>query len=95
MGKTMLSFYECHNVYHNGFEITLMQGKNLLIIFCVLFLLVAPATATLNKIAAGAPVFIGESDVDISAALNGCHTIGWWQDGVLRSHDTGKKCDYL
>jgi len=81
----MLSFYECHNVYHNGFEITLMQGKYLIIAFCVIILLVAPATANLNKIAAGAPVFIGESDIDISAALNGCHTIGWWQDGVLRS----------
>ena len=33
------------------------------------------------KIAAGAPVYIGESDLDISTALNGCHTIAWWQDG--------------
>ncbi|PKL70402.1 MAG: hypothetical protein CVV30_03325 [Methanomicrobiales archaeon HGW-Methanomicrobiales-1] len=81
MGKTILSFYECHNVYHNGFEITLMQGKNLLIIFCVLVLLVAPAAASLNKIAAGAPVFIGENDVDISSALNGCRTIAWLQNG--------------
>jgi len=76
----MYSFYECHNVYHNGFEITFMQGTYFLFTFCVIFLLIAPAAAGLNKIAAGSPVFIGESDVDVSAALNGCHRIAWWQN---------------
>jgi hypothetical protein len=81
-GKTISSFYECHNVYHNGFEITLMQGKYILAAFCVIFLLGAPATASLAKIAAGSPVFLGESNIDLSAALNGCHTIAWWQNGT-------------
>ena len=49
---------------------------------CVIFLLISPAVASPAKIAAGAPVYIGESDVDISASLNGCHTIAWWQNGT-------------
>jgi len=89
-GKTIYSFYGCHNVYHNGFEITFMQGKYFLFAFCVIFLLVAPATASLAKIAAGSPVFIGENDVDISAALNGCHTIAWWQNGTPMSASPAK-----
>lgn len=62
-----------------------MQGKIFLLTFCVIFLLIAPATANLNKIAAGSPVFIGENDVDISSALNGCRTIAWWQNGTSPS----------
>ena len=80
--KTIYSFYECHNVYHNGFEITFMQRKNLFITFCVIFLLIAPAAASLNKIAAGSPVFIGEKNVDISSSLGGCRIIAWWQNGT-------------
>jgi hypothetical protein len=82
MEKTMYSFYECHNVYHNGFEITFMQGKHFLFAFCVIVLLISPAAASLNKIAARSPVFIGENNVDISAALNGCHSIAWWPNGT-------------
>ena len=84
------SFYECHNVYHNGFEITFMQGKYLFITFCVIFLLIAPAAASLNKIAAGSPVFIGEKNVDISSTLNGCRIIGWWQNGTSPSGSSAK-----
>jgi hypothetical protein len=82
MKKTMYSCYACHNVYHNGFEITFMQGKYILYAFCLIFLLIAPAAASLSKIAAGSPVFLGENAVDISAALKGCHTIAWWQNGT-------------
>ena len=57
----------------------------------VIFLIVAPAAGNLNKIAANSPVFIGESDVDISSGLNGCHTISWWQDGKdINSDPAGK-----
>ncbi len=90
MGKTISSFYECHNVYHNGFEITVMQGKNIFILFCLLFVLIAPATASLNKIAAGAPVFLGENDVDISSSLNGCHTIAWLKNGTTMDDPSTK-----
>jgi len=58
-----------------------MQGKYLFITFCVIFLLIAPAAASLNKIAAGSPVFIGENDVDISSALSGCRLIAWLPNG--------------
>ncbi len=67
-----------------------MQGKYFLIVFCVIFLLVAPAAASLNKIAPGSPVFIGETDVDISSALNGCHTIAWWPSGMSRTGSPAK-----
>jgi len=67
-----------------------MQGKYFLSVFCVIFLLVAPAAASLNKIAPGSPVFIGENDVDISSALNGCHTIAWWQNGTSRTSSPAK-----
>ena len=30
-------------------------------------------------------LFIGESDLDIAKALNGCHTISWWQNGTESS----------
>ena len=89
-GKMKYSFYECHNVYHNGFEITFMQGKYLFITFCVIFLLIAPAAASLNKIAAGSPVFIGEKNVDISSALTGCRIIAWWQNGTSLSGSPDK-----
>ncbi len=29
--------------------------------------------------------YIGESNLDISKALNGCHTIAWWQNGTNTS----------
>jgi hypothetical protein len=90
MGKTMYTFYECHNVYHNGFEITSMQGKYFLFTFCIIFMFIAPAGASLNKIAAGSPIFIGEKDIDISSALNGCHTIAWWQNGTAPSGTPAK-----
>ncbi len=59
-----------------------MQGKYILSAFCIIFLLITPAAASLAKIAAGSPVYLGENDIDISAALNGCHTIAWWQNGT-------------
>ena len=89
-GKMKYSFYECHNVYHNCFEITFMQRKYLFITFCVIFLLIAPAAASLNKIAAGSPIFIGEKNVDISSALSGCRIIAWWQNGTSPSGSPAK-----
>lgn len=60
-----------------------MHGKYFLFTVCVIFLLIAPASASLAKIAAQSPVFIGESNIDISSGLNGCHTIAWWQNGTI------------
>ncbi len=56
-----------------------------------IFLIVAPVAGTLNKISGNVPVFIGESDVDISSSLNGCHTIDWWPSGRnINSDPPGK-----
>jgi hypothetical protein len=64
-----------------AFKLLFMKTAFILPVLVVLFLLVAPAAGTLNKIAFGSPVYIGETDVDISSALNGCHVIAWWQPG--------------
>ena len=58
-----------------------MQGKVCVLALVVIFMCTAPVAGSLSKIAAGAPVYIGESNLDISRALNGCHTIAWWKNG--------------
>ena len=62
-----------------------MHGKFIVLAFIIIFMYVAPVAGNTMKIAAGAPVFIGESDLDIAKALNGCHTISWWQNGTESS----------
>ncbi len=58
-----------------------MHGKYILPALIVILLVASPVAGSLSKISAGAPVFIGENNVDISSGLNGCHTIAWWQNG--------------
>jgi hypothetical protein len=62
-----------------------MHGKFIVLVFILIFMYVAPVAGNTLKIAAGAPVFIGESDLDIAKALNGCHAISWWQNGTESS----------
>jgi len=62
-----------------------MQGKYCAIALVVFLLCAAPVAGSTAKIAPGAPVYIGESNLDISKALNGCHTIAWWQNGTNTS----------
>jgi hypothetical protein len=62
-----------------------MHGKFTVLALIILFMYVSPVAGNTLKIAAGAPVFIGESDLDIAKALNGCHTISWWQNGTESS----------
>jgi hypothetical protein len=62
-----------------------MQRKYCVLALIVFLLFAAPVAGTTGKIAAGAPVFIGESNLDISKALNGCHTIAWWQNDTNTS----------
>ena len=62
-----------------------MQGKYVVLALIIMFIGSAPVGGSTAKIAAGAPVYLGESNLDISAALNGCHTIGWWQEGANTS----------
>jgi hypothetical protein len=58
-----------------------MQGKYILSAFVVILLVCSPVAASTNKIAAGAPVFIGESNLNIASAIGDCHVIAWWPDG--------------
>ena len=62
-----------------------MQGKYVVLALIIMLIGAVPVGASTAKIAAGAPVYLGESNLDISAALKGCHTIGWWQEGANTS----------
>jgi hypothetical protein len=54
----------------------------LVVLLVIIVILLIPASASLAKIAAGAPVFIGESNMDISSTLNGYTMIAWWPPGA-------------
>jgi len=58
-----------------------MQGKYILLVLIILLLTVVPSGATTTKIVAGAPVFIGETNVDLTRALDSCRIIGWMPEG--------------
>jgi hypothetical protein len=72
-----------------------MQGKYCVLALVVIFMCTAPVAGSLSKITAGSPVYIGESNLDISKALNGCHTIAWWQNGTDTSAPPGKNITLL
>ncbi|MCK9630347.1 MAG: DUF3821 domain-containing protein [Methanoregula sp.] len=57
-----------------------MHGKYILSALVVILLVCSPVAATTAKIAAGAPVFIGESNLNIASAIGDCHVIAWWPD---------------
>ena len=59
-----------------------MQRKYILPVLLLLLVLIPPACASTNMIAAGSPVFIGESNVDLTKALDNCRIIGWWPEGT-------------
>ena len=55
-----------------------------------MFFILVPSQASLAKIAAGAPVFIGERNMDISSGLNGHSVIAWWPAGADMSQNPSK-----
>jgi hypothetical protein len=59
-----------------------MQGKFILLAFVVILFFSGPVAASLTKITSGSPVFIGESNLDISSAVLDCHSIAWWSNGT-------------
>jgi hypothetical protein len=67
-----------------------MQRKYCVLALVVIFLCTAPVAASLSIIAPGAPVYIGESNLDISRALGDCHTIAWWKNGTDTSAPANK-----
>lgn len=58
-----------------------MHGKYFFLIFVVILAVIFPAAGSLTKISAGAPVYLGEQNLDISAGLQGCRNIAWWAPG--------------
>jgi hypothetical protein len=67
-----------------------MQRKYCVLALVVIFLCTAPVAASLSLIAPGAPVYIGESNLDISRALGDCHSIAWWKNGTDTSAPPNK-----
>jgi hypothetical protein len=69
-----------------------MKMNRLVPVLFLLLVIIAglPASASLSKVAAGAPVFIGERNIDISSGLNGHSVIAWWPEGSDRSGDPTK-----
>jgi hypothetical protein len=67
-----------------------MQGKVCVLALVVIFMCTAPVAGSLSQIASGAPVYIGESNLDISRALAGCHTIAWWKNSTDTSAPPAK-----
>ena len=54
-------------------------------VLVVILLVCSPVAASTSKIAAGAPVFIGETNLDITSAIGNCNVIAWWPAGADRS----------
>ncbi len=65
-------------------KLLFMHGKYFFLAFAVILVLASPAAGSLTKITAGAPVYIGEQNLDISAGLQGCRIIEWWPAGAER-----------
>jgi len=58
-----------------------MQYRFVFFLIILCFFLPAPVLADIAKIAQGATVYLGETDLDISSALNGCRQIAWYRPG--------------
>jgi len=67
-----------------------MQIKYIFCALIVIFLVCSPAAASTKKIASGAPVFIGETGLDISSAIRDCKVIAWWPDETAMSGPAAK-----
>ena len=63
-------------------KLLFMHGKYFFLAFAVIMVLASPVAGSLTKITAGAPVYIGEQNLDISAGLQGCRVIEWWEAGA-------------
>ena len=71
-------------------KLLLMQGKYILPVLLLLLILIPPSGASLTKITPGSPVFVGETNMDITRALDNCRIIGWWPEGTERTFPATK-----
>jgi hypothetical protein len=62
-------------------KLLFMHGNYFFLAFIAILVLASPAAGSLTKITAGAPVYIGEQNLDIASGLQGCHVIDWWPNG--------------
>jgi hypothetical protein len=74
-------------------KLLLMNYRLSMIVVLLLAVFVIPASASLIKVPANKPVYIGEIGLDISAGLIGCHQIAWWPAGNNTSTPPDKILD--
>jgi Domain of unknown function (DUF3821) len=63
-------------------KLLFMHGKYFFIILAVITVLAAPVAGSLTKVTAGAPVYIGEQNLNIAAGLQGCRVLEWYEPGA-------------
>jgi hypothetical protein len=63
-------------------KLLFMQKKYIFLALVFIMAVVSPAAGSLTKISAGAPVYLGEQNLDISSGLQGCRVIAWWENGT-------------
>ena len=63
-------------------KLLFMHGYHFFLALIVILVLASPAAGSLTKIAAGAPVYPGEQNLDISSGLQGCRNLDWWAPGA-------------
>ena len=68
----------------------MLPSRISLVFLLLVILILAPAHASLAKIASDTPVFLGESNLDISSGLNGHSVIAWWPPGADMSQNPAK-----
>jgi hypothetical protein len=63
-------------------KLLFMHAKYFFLAVVVIMAAISPAAGSLTKISAGAPVYIGEQNLNIAAGLQGCRVIAWWANGT-------------
>jgi hypothetical protein len=63
-------------------KLLFMYAKYFFLAVVVILGVISPGAGSLTKISAGAPVYIGEQNLDISSGLQGCRVIAWWANGT-------------
>jgi hypothetical protein len=71
-------------------KLLLMNYRLSLFVVLLIGMIVLPSSASLTKVEAGTPVFIGEVGLDISSGLLGGRQIAWWPAGNATSTSPDK-----
>jgi len=68
----------------------MIPSRILLVFLLLMCLILVPGAASLTKVTNGAPVFIGERNLDLTAPMNGHTVMAWWPAGSDRSGEPSK-----